>query len=119
MPAPAQELPEEKIEDENADPEDDVEEDEAVPDMPAYTPDEQTLKDLKFAHDNSGHPTNADFARMLRLGNAKPEVVKWVRKNFHCPDCAANKRPYARRLAAVPKTYQFNHVVGVLSLIHI
>ena len=55
----------------------------------------------------------ADFARMIKLGNGKPELVKWVKKHFKCDDCEANKRPRSRRPAAVPKSYRFNHVVGI------
>ena len=68
---------------------------------------------LKITHDNAGHPTSQDFARLLRRGHARPEVANWVRKHFSCADCEANKRPSARRPAAVPRTYRFNHVVGI------
>ena len=66
-----------------------------------------------MAHDNCGHPLNTDFARMLRLGNARPEVWKWVKHNFTCPECQAEKRPHTRNPSAVPKTFRLNHVVGV------
>ena len=83
------------------------------PPTPGWWPNAQELSDLKITHDSAGHPTNADFAKLLRRGNAKPEVASWVRKHFSCPDCEANKRPHARRPAATPKTYRFNHVVGI------
>ena len=41
-----------------------------------FRPTAQQLKDLKIAHDNSGHPTASEFARMIKLGNGKPELVK-------------------------------------------
>jgi len=78
-----------------------------------FRPTAQQLKDLKIAHDNNGHPTASEFARMIKLGNGKPELVKWVKQNFKCDDCEANKRPKSRRPSAVPKTYRFNHVVGI------
>ena len=34
-----------------------------------FRPTSQQIKDLKIAHDNCGHPTNRDFARMIKLGN--------------------------------------------------
>ena len=71
------------------------------------------MSDLRIAHDNSGHPTNSDFARLLRRGHARPEVAQWVRHRFKCEGCEANKMPRARRPAAVPKTYRVNHVVGM------
>ena len=59
--------------------------DEELPEQSvAYTPTAEQLRDLKIAHDNAGHPDNSDFARMLRLGRARPEVAAWVRKHFKC-----------------------------------
>ena len=46
----------------------------------SWEPDADQLKDLKIAHDNSGHPNNADFARMLRRGNAHPHIANWERR---------------------------------------
>ena len=74
---------------------------------------EQQKKDLQIAHENCGHPTAKDFARLLRRGNARPEIASWVAKHFKCPACESNQRPKARRPTAVPKTYRFNHVVGI------
>ena len=68
---------------------------------------------MNIAHGNSGHPNNADFARMLRRGDAHPDIANWVRKNFSCEECEAHQRPKARRPRAVPTTYRFNHVVGL------
>jgi len=108
---PAQELPEERVgEDPNAAPDSDEEE---APPPPDFQPSPDQLRDLHIAHDNSGHPTNADFARLLRRGNCKPEIAAWVRKNFKCEQCEAETRPRARRPTAVPRSYRFNHVVGV------
>ena len=112
-PEAKQELPEERLdEDPNAEPEDSDDE-EYDPNPPAWTPTAQELRDLKIAHDNSGHPSNADFARLIRRGNGKPEIAAWVRKNFSCEECLAERRPKARRPSAIPKTYRFNHVVGI------
>jgi len=79
----------------------------------SFQPTKQQLRDFKIAHDNCGHPSASDFARMIKLGNGKPDLVKWVKQNFKCDDCEANKRPKSRRPSAVPKTYRFNHVVGI------
>ena len=43
--------------------------DEMDPADPNFHPTAQQLVDLKIAHDNSGHPTANDFARMIKLGN--------------------------------------------------
>ena len=68
---------------------------------------------MRIAHDNAGHPTNVDFARLLRRGNARPELANWVRHHFRCEACEAHRPPKARRPAAVPKTYRANHVIGI------
>ena len=107
------ELPDERIEnDDNAEPSSDEEEEPGAR-HPNFEPSAAQLRDLKIAHDNAGHPNNADFARMIKLGNGKKEIVQWVRKNFKCEECEAHKRPKARRPAAVPKSYRFNHVIGI------
>ena len=55
------ELQEERVaEDPNAEPDSDEEDVESLPQ--GWTPTPEQLRDLKIAHDNSGHPTNADFA---------------------------------------------------------
>ena len=110
---PPDELPEERIEydDDNEEPASD--EDDLPPLDQGWKPTTTQVKDLKIAHDNAGHPSNADFGRLLRRGNARPEVAQWVRKHFSCEECTANKQPKARRPAAVPRTYRVNHVVGL------
>ena len=49
-----------------------------------WKPTAQQLRDIKIAHDDAGCPTNSGFARLLRRGNAKPELAKWVRHRFKC-----------------------------------
>ena len=44
-----------------------------------FHPARQQLIDFKIAHHNSGHPSPADFARMIKLGNGKPDLVRWVK----------------------------------------
>ena len=83
-----------------------------VGDIP-FKPTEQQLIDVRQAHDNAGHPSHADFARLLRRGNANTKLAIWVRKNFSCPESAANIRPKARRPAAVAPSFRLKHVVGV------
>ena len=108
----AQILPEERIEDDNPNDEPDSDHEAIVP--PAgFTPSESQLRDLHLPHDYSGHPSNADFVRLLRRGNCRPEIAAWVRKNFSCEACEANQLPKARRPSAVPRSYRVNHVVGI------
>ena len=51
---------------------------------------------------------------MIKLGNGKPELVRWVAKHFKCDDCEAHRKPKAKRPSAVPRSYRFNHVVVTL-----
>ena len=88
-------MPEEPAGDDNVEP--DSDEEDISQTNTSFTPTEEQLRDLKIAHDNSGHPLNADFARLLRRGNARPEVAAWVRKHFSCEQCDAHKQPKARR----------------------
>eukprot|EP00971_Amphidinium_carterae_P215863 4284829-Amphidinium_carterae.1 len=39
-----------------------------------WEPTEAELRSLQLAHNNLGHPINADFCRLLRRGGARPEV---------------------------------------------
>ena len=73
-------LPEERLE-EDDDPNEEPEDEEEDQPQIEFEPTQEQLKDLRIAHDNSGHPTNSDFARLLKRGNARPEVVRWVRKH--------------------------------------
>jgi hypothetical protein len=105
-------LPEERItEDPNADPTDEDPDAQEVDED--FQPTAQQIKDLKIAHDNCGHPSNRDFARMIKLGNGKPEIARWVAKHMKCDDCQAHRPPKAKRPSAVPRSYRFNHVVGI------
>ena len=78
-----------------------------------WDPTQEQKPDLNFAHDNSGHPSRADFARLLRRGNVDPKAARWVKKSFSCEICEANKRPAPRRPVAIPESYRVNHVVGI------
>ena len=61
------ELPADQPHEGNNEPEDSDEED---PPPPEWRPAPAQMSDLRIARDNSGQPTSADFARLLRRGNA-------------------------------------------------
>lgn len=50
--------------------------------------------------------------RVFRAAKARPEVLRYIQDRFSCPDCASHPRQRANRKAAVPRTYQFNKIVG-------
>ncbi|CAK8996137.1 Retrovirus-related Pol polyprotein from transposon RE1 (Retro element 1) (AtRE1) [Includes: Protease RE1 [Durusdinium trenchii] len=64
-------------------------------------------------HVNMGHPSPDAFARVMRLGRARPEVLDYIKKEFTCDLCEEHQRPKAARPAAMPKFYEPNKVVGV------
>eukprot|EP00971_Amphidinium_carterae_P018320 361404-Amphidinium_carterae.1 len=74
---------------------------------------ESERKALQLAHNNLGHPRQEDFARLLRRGSVRPEVVRWVSRHSECPACAHNQEPDARIPAGAPRTFSPNMVVGM------
>ena len=68
-------LPEGRVEDDLKS-EPDVDDENLSPQDESWQPSAAQLADLKLAHANDGHPSNTDTARMLKLGNAKLEIVQ-------------------------------------------
>ncbi len=79
---------------------------------PNFTPTAKQLKDIQEVHDNYGHPDNKRLARWLRLGRCRPEVCRWVRDSFSCPQCSADKGPKSATPTSIPRSYRANYVVG-------
>ena len=74
---------------------------------------EQKRKVLQ-THRNYGHPSNEEFLRALRLSRAKQSVLRYVRREFQCPACAARSRmPRPSPPASLPRTCRFNETVGI------
>jgi hypothetical protein len=97
-------LPEDLLDDDpHGNDEPDSDEDDPPP-IANYEPTASQLRDLKVAHENTGHPKNADFAKLLRRGNWKAEIAGWVRQNFKCEACEADQMPKARRPTAIPRS---------------
>eukprot|EP00971_Amphidinium_carterae_P225718 4476601-Amphidinium_carterae.1 len=78
-----------------------------------WTPSEAERQAIQLAHNNLGHPRQQDFARLLRRGGVRPEVVRWASRHFSCPACKHNQRPVARLPAGAPKTFSPNMVIGL------
>ena len=49
-------------------------------------------KAVEFAHRQQGHPTRASLTRMLKLGGASQDALRYASK-FHCSVCAARQAP--------------------------
>ena len=56
-----------------------------------WVPNEKQKRDLKMAHDNCGHLSNSDFARLLRRGNCKPEVAAWYARISIAPNVTVTR----------------------------
>eukprot|EP00435_Cladocopium_sp_Y103_P074255 s37_g47.t1 len=64
-------------------------------------------------HANTGHlPVNQMLA-MLKAAGARDEVMKYVKDEFHCVQCAKQRRPIPHKHASFPKTFAFNKIVGI------
>lgn len=68
---------------------------------------------IQRLHNNLGHPRREEFCRALRMARARSEVVNYVKKEFHCPQCEGAQRPSAARPACLPRTFEASHTVGV------
>eukprot|EP00971_Amphidinium_carterae_P049124 967999-Amphidinium_carterae.1 len=83
-----------------------------APGEPDWTPSESERQALQLAHNNLGHPRSQDFARLLRRGGVRAEIVRWASRHFSCPACQHTQRPVSRLPAGAPKTFSPNMVVG-------
>ena len=55
-------------------------------------PNRDQVRILRRIHVNLGHPTKEEILRALRLGRARPGVLRWVKSEFRCPECEANRK---------------------------
>lgn len=91
---------------------DEEEEDQEDPVIPSgVTRKEKGL--LQRLHVNLGHPSKEDFYRALKMSRARPEVLKYVKKEFACDHCTQHQNPKSARPSTIPKGYTPNRVVGI------
>eukprot|EP00971_Amphidinium_carterae_P186926 3710393-Amphidinium_carterae.3 len=64
-------------------------------------------------HVNLGHPTRERLAQALRAAGARPEAIRYVREELECASCRSGARQHLRRKAALPRTFQFNKLIGM------
>ena len=64
-------------------------------------------------HVNTGHPPQEQFLRMMRAGGAHSHVLKYIKEEFQCEQCALKNRPDNRRRAHCPRSFAFNRVVSI------
>ena len=64
-------------------------------------------------HVNTGHPPQEQFLRMMRAGGAHTHVLKYIKEEFQCEQCAIKNRPDNRRRAHCPRSFAFNRVVSI------
>ena len=68
----------------------------------------ETRKAVEFAHRQLGHPTRAALVRMLKLGGASQDALRYASR-FHCSVCAARKPPsHPKPSTATTRPFGFN-----------
>ena len=68
---------------------------------------------VRKVHVNTGHPPQHRFLRTLKAAGALPQVLRYVREEFHCDDCDVRRRGDHRRKAQCPCIFSFNRVLSV------
>ena len=78
-----------------------------APNAAACLPNARILSALRRLHVNFGHPSNRDFIRILKHGNATEDAVRLAR-TFQCDICGRDRQPGIPLPASVPKNLDFN-----------
>ena len=68
---------------------------------------------VKQVHRHMGHLLKEELIRVFKIGNALPEVLRYVQDEFKCEECEATTPPPVRRKIAVPRTFSFNRVLSI------
>eukprot|EP00971_Amphidinium_carterae_P106667 2113144-Amphidinium_carterae.1 len=84
--------------------------------IPVIEPTNEQKSALHRAHVNLAHPKKPEFLRALRLAGVSPSIRQWVKLKYRCDICEANRPAGIRRPALLSRTYAFNVVVGMDSL---
>ena len=74
---------------------------------------EEQKRKVELMHNNMGHISREQMLSMLKAAGAKEGVLKYVKDKFHCPSCVRQRKPVERRHAAIPRTFQFNRIIGL------
>ena len=80
--------------------------------LPASRRDREIRAMVDKIHVNMAHLPKERMMVMLRAAGAKAEVLEYVKNRFSCEVCDRRQRQIPRRVAAFPKTYAFNKIVG-------
>ena len=73
---------------------------------------EQVLRSLRKLHDNLGHPSSANLARVLKHGGASQVAIDLSRE-LQCDICKAQKAPASPPPAQTNRVTGFNERVGL------
>ena len=100
---------EEEIEDEEDEVAEENPEAESREDQPLSQEQKEMVKRL---HVNLGHLPVERMITMLKAAKAQPRVLKFVKEKFSCETCMKQRKEIRRRRAAIPRTFEFNRIVG-------
>jgi len=64
-------------------------------------------------HANLGHLPVDQMLTLLKAAGALDSVRKFVKEEFKCNQCMRQQRPIPHKKATFPKTFSFNHIVGI------
>ena len=64
-------------------------------------------------HENLGHIPVERLIAVTKAAGAKDEVLDYLKKDFACEICQKRQSQVQRRVAAFPRTYSFNKIVGI------
>eukprot|EP00971_Amphidinium_carterae_P085445 1690422-Amphidinium_carterae.1 len=76
------------------------------------TPTASQRKSIMRAHCNLGHCNTQHLVRAMKLAGVRPGIRLWVKREFHCNECATRGR-IVRRPATLSRSFQFNQAVGI------
>lgn len=72
----------------------------------------EILRDLKKAHQNLGHCSNADLLRALKASGASDKVLKMAR-DLRCDECLSHQRPKVVNPATMPREWLPFERIGI------
>lgn len=68
---------------------------------------------LHRLHANTGHLPRQQMLMMLKAAGAKDAVLKYAQEQFECEQCHRQRKPITHKQVSFPRTFSFNHVVGI------
>lgn len=103
------------VEEDNIEPEDEDsdEQEETVRPIVETPISSQEKEKIRLLHNNMGHLPKPQMLSLMKAAGGKPQVLKYIKDEFHCHQCMRQQKPISRRKAAFPRVFSFNRIIGV------